>query len=164
MPFKVIPTDEVIQKESNEIENMGKSHIVCYMMLNAKIFACFPICKSLLYAVCALPFFFNQNKDQIIKLLQQQLCLQVLRSISVWCLWIMRLASHLVNLCLHLLLCLLDLQSAEIQPINHPPPKSVQQKNQIKSQKTVSRYIATHKCLLSADIQNASESLLCLHV
>jgi hypothetical protein len=82
MPFKVIPTDEVIQKESNEIENMGKSRIVYYMMLNAKIFACFPICKSLLYAVCALPFF-NQNKDQIIKLLQQQLCLQVLRSISV---------------------------------------------------------------------------------
>lgn len=25
MPFKIIPTDEVIQKESNEIENMGES-------------------------------------------------------------------------------------------------------------------------------------------
>ena len=28
MPFKVIPTDEVIQKESNEIENMGKSQTI----------------------------------------------------------------------------------------------------------------------------------------
>lgn len=32
MPFKVIPTDEVIQKESNEIENMGKFKTTMYLL------------------------------------------------------------------------------------------------------------------------------------